>query len=158
MEQVEPIRMTPTLLRKFIKEKSEARISKASVFNIRDVISTFVRKLNKQLLIDNGKVGKITVDQVKKAFQNVSVFKAANDSIFSDLYFPVKPIHTYLKQLLKELFTENVLISKDALFFYQSLIELYLREFVQCVTGQMNHAKRKTIQDSDIDFCKNHYK
>lgn len=148
--QQEVIPMTPTLLRKYIKEKCKARISKTSIFYIRESISTFIKKLNKQLLIDNGKINKLSVSHIKTAYGKI-LSQKQDSSV--DLYFPRKPIHAYLKNILHETFSDDLTIPQDSLFFYHSVIESFLSEFIKCVSSQMNHAKRKTIQDIDVEFC-----
>ena len=150
--QIVTIPITPTLLRKYVKEKSNARISKTSIFHIRESITRFITKINKQLLVDNGKITKLSVNHIRTALNKILPQKQDVD-VSVDLYFPRKPIHLYLKNVLHETCSADMTIHQDALFYYHSVIETFLSEFVQCVASQMNHAKRKTIQDIDVEYC-----
>tara|TARA_B110000483_G_scaffold10558_1_gene12329 strand:- start:8071 stop:8559 length:489 start_codon:yes stop_codon:yes gene_type:complete len=153
MEAVQIIPMRTTTLRKYIKEKSDARISKTAILHIRNSIETFIDKLNRQLLIDrSGKSEKtITATQIQIAYGKTE--PSSPPGCFIDQYFPKKPIHVYIKQKIKDVFCKDTYISQDALFAYQNVIEIHLSRFVTRMAGQMRHAKRKTIQDADVMFC-----
>ena len=61
--------MRTTTLRKYIKEKSDARISKTAILHIRNSIETFIDKLNRQLLIDRSGKSEKTITATQEGFQ-----------------------------------------------------------------------------------------